>query len=92
MNKYFYPVAAVLILVGSAFTLLSPINWQVAQGYSISFSSDDAGGVFSDFKGNIVFDEQNTGAGKFDVLINVASINTGNGLQNKHAHNHPLYL
>ena len=85
MNKYFYPVAAVLILVGSAFTFLSPVNWKIAQGYSISFSSDDAGGVFSDFSGNIVFDEQNPGAGKFDVLISVASINTGNGLQNKHA-------
>jgi polyisoprenoid-binding protein YceI len=85
MNKYFYPVAAVLILVGSAFTFLSPVNWKIAQGYSISFSSDDAGGAFSDFSGNVVFDEQNPGAGKFDVLINVASINTGNGLQNKHA-------
>src|ERR1700722_2496093 len=85
MNKYFYPVAAVLILVGSAFTFLSPVNWKIGQGYSISFSSDDAGGVFSDFSGNIAFDEQNPTACKFDVLINVASINTGNGLQNKHA-------
>ncbi len=85
MNKLFYPIAAVLILAGSAFTFLAGPGWQIAQGYSIGFSSDDAGGEFKDFKGNIVFDEQNPGAGKFDVLVDVASINTGNGLQNKHA-------
>ena len=85
MNKLFYPIAAVLILAGSAFTFLAAPGWQIAQGYSIGFSSDDAGGVFKDFKGNIAFDEQNPGAGKFDVLVDVASINTGNGLQNKHA-------
>ena len=85
MNKLFYPIAAVLILAGSAFTFLTAPGWQIAQGYSIGFSSDDAGGIFKDFKGNIAFDEQNPAAGKFDVLVDVASINTGNGLQNKHA-------
>jgi polyisoprenoid-binding protein YceI len=85
MNKLFYPVAAALILAGTAFTFLAAPGWQIAEGYSIAFSSDDAGGVFKDFKGSIAFDEQNPGASKFDVLIDVASINTGNGLQNKHA-------
>jgi polyisoprenoid-binding protein YceI len=85
MNKFFYPVAAFLILAGSAFTFLTAPGWQIADGYSISFSSDDAGGIFKDFKGSLLFDEQNPGAGKFDVVIDVASINTGNGLQNKHA-------
>ena len=42
-------------------------------------------GVFKTFKGAIVFDEQNPAASKFDVSIDAASINTGNGLQNKHA-------
>jgi polyisoprenoid-binding protein YceI len=85
MNKFFYPVTAVLLLAGSAFTFLTAANWKIAGGYSIAFSSDDAGGIFSDFSGTIVFDEQNLSTGKFDVLIGVASINTGNGLQNKHA-------
>ena len=85
MNKLFYPIAAVLILAGSAFTFLAAPGWQIAEGYSIAFSSDDAGGIFKDFKGNLSFDEQNPGASKFDVVIDVASINTGNGLQNKHA-------
>jgi len=85
MNKLFYPIAAVLILAGSAFTFLAAPGWQIAEGYSIGFSSDDAGGIFKDFKGSLSFDEQNPGASKFDVVIDVASINTGNGLQNKHA-------
>jgi polyisoprenoid-binding protein YceI len=85
MNKLFYPVAAVLILAGSAFTFLTAQSWQIVEGYSITFSSADADGLFSDFKGSLVFDEQNPGAAKFDVTVNTASINTGNGLQNKHA-------
>jgi polyisoprenoid-binding protein YceI len=85
MNKLFYPVAAVVILAGSAFTFLSVPGWKIADGYSIAFSNSDAGGVFKDFKGTVLFDEQNPAAGKFDVAIDAASINTGNGLQNKHA-------
>jgi polyisoprenoid-binding protein YceI len=84
MNKYFYPAVAVLILLGSAFTFVAT-NWQIADGYNIEFSSNDASGVFKTFKGAIVFDEQNPAASKFDVSIDAASINTGNGLQNKHA-------
>jgi polyisoprenoid-binding protein YceI len=85
MNKLFYPVTAVLILAASAFTFLAAPGWQIADGYSITFSSADADGLFKDFKGSLLFDEQNPGAGKFDVVIDAASINTGNGLQNKHA-------
>src|SRR5580704_7164766 len=85
MNKLFYPVTAVLILAASAFTFLAAPGWQIADGYSTTFSSTDADGLFKDFKGSLLFDEQNPGAGKFDVVIDAASINTGNGLQNKHA-------
>jgi polyisoprenoid-binding protein YceI len=85
MNKIIYPIAAVLILAGSAFTFIAAPRYQIAEGYSIAFSSDDASGIFKGFKGNIAFDEQNPAASKFDVTIDVATINTGNGLQNKHA-------
>jgi polyisoprenoid-binding protein YceI len=84
MKNLFYPVLAALILLGSAFTFVAT-NWQIADGYTISFSSNDAGGVFKTFKGTILFDEQNPAASKFDVTVDAASINTGNGLQNKHA-------
>ena len=85
MNKLMYPIAAVLILAGSAFTFIAAQNWQIAEGYSIAFSSNDASGIFKGFKGNVAFDEQNPATSKFDVTVDVATINTGNGLQNKHA-------
>ena len=78
-------MVAVLLLAASAFTFITAQNWQIADGYNIAFSNDEAGGIFKDFKGTIVFDEQNPATAKFDVTIDVASINTGNGLQNKHA-------
>jgi polyisoprenoid-binding protein YceI len=80
-----YPIAAVLILAGSAFTFTTAQNWQIAEGYSVNFSNDEASGGFKDLKGTIVFDDQNPAASKFNVTVEVASINTGNGLQNKHA-------
>jgi len=84
MKKFILPVAALLLLTTVfAFTLVQ--GWQPTDKYNISFSSNDAGGVFKKFSGNIVFDEQNTAASAFDVTIDAASINTGNGLQNKHA-------
>ena len=59
MNKLIAPLAALLLLAGSAFTFIAAQNWQIADGYNIGFSSDDAGGVFKGFKGAIAFDEQN---------------------------------
>ena len=85
MKRYIAPLAAFLLLTGSAFAFIAAQNWKIADDYSISFSSDDAGGVFKGFKGNIAFDEQNPAASKFDVTIDASTINTGNGLQNKHA-------
>jgi len=85
MNKFIIPLAAALILTGSAFTFITAQPWAIADSYNIAFSSDDAGGIFKDFKGNIAFDEQNPATAKFDVTVGTASINTGNGLQNKHA-------
>jgi len=86
MKKLLYPLLAVLVLAGSAFTFIAAADWKIATGYSIGFSGGgDVGGAFKDFAGTVVFDEANPGAGKFNVTIQVASINTGNGLQNKHA-------
>jgi polyisoprenoid-binding protein YceI len=85
MKKLFLPLSAILLLACSAFAFIAADNWKIADGYSITFSTDEASGIFKDFKGTIVFDEQNPAAAKFDVTIDVASINTGNGLQNKHA-------
>jgi polyisoprenoid-binding protein YceI len=85
MKKYIAPLTALLLLTGSAFAFIAAQNWVIADGYNIAFSSDDAAGIFKGFKGSIAFDEQNPAASKFDVTIDASTLNTGNGLQNKHA-------
>lgn len=85
MKKALYPLAALCILVASAFTFIATQNWKIAQGYTIKFSGSGANGIFKELKGDVIFDEHNLGASKFNVTIPVTSINTGNGLKNTHA-------
>lgn len=76
-------VAAIIFL--SAFTFSNSMTWKIAEGHSIKFSSKDPSGVFTKLTGDIEFDEENLSASKFDVQIDVSSINTGNGMKNRHA-------
>ncbi|MBC7849968.1 MAG: YceI family protein [Chitinophagaceae bacterium] len=85
MKRLLYPVTALLIISASAFTVYKAQNWKIGENYSVKFTSKDPSGTFSGLKGNVVFDEKNLAASKFDVSIDVATINTGNGGQNNHA-------
>jgi polyisoprenoid-binding protein YceI len=85
MKKAIYPLAAALVLLASAFTFISSQHWKISEGYSIKFSGAGANGIFKDLKGQVEFDEQHPATAKFDVTIQVNSINTGNGLKNTHA-------
>lgn len=85
MKKLIYPVAALLIISASAFTILQSQAWKIGENYSVKFTSSDPSGVFTGLKGTINFDEKNLASSRFDVSIEVASINTGNGMQNNHA-------
>lgn len=85
MKKQSYLIAALALTVASAFTVFQSQNWNVAEGYSIKFDGGDPSGEFSGLKGTIQFDEKNLGASKFDMTVDVASINTGNGMKNTHA-------
>ncbi|WP_207514521.1 YceI family protein [Longitalea luteola] len=76
---------ATLLAVTAVFAFAAAQKWTISDKYSIKFSSNDVAGIFKTFTGNILFDEANLAASKFDVSIDVNSINTGNGLQNKHA-------
>jgi polyisoprenoid-binding protein YceI len=85
MKKLIISMATLLAVTAVfAFTVLAQ-NWKITDKYNIQFSSNDVGGIFKTFTGSIAFDEANLAAAKFDVTIDVNSINTGNGLQNKHA-------
>jgi polyisoprenoid-binding protein YceI len=85
MKKYWIHFIATGLALTALFAFTFVQNWQITDKYNISFSSNDVAGIFKTFKGSIVFDEQTLTASKFDVTIDAASVNTGNGLQNKHA-------
>ncbi|MFC3812233.1 YceI family protein [Lacihabitans lacunae] len=79
-------VAAIAAVVSlSAFTFISSVNWKIADNHSVTFKGTDAEGVFKTMSGNISFDENDLANSKFAVSLDVASINTGNGMKNKHA-------
>lgn len=60
-------------------------QWKIAEGHTIAFSNSDVAGVFKELSGTITFDPANLSTSKFVLKVNVASISTGNALQNKHA-------
>ena len=85
MKKILYPAAAAVLILASAFTVIHSQDWKITDDYSVKFSSDDPSGEFKGLKAAISFDEKDLANSKFDASIDVASINTGNGMKNTHA-------
>ncbi|MFK8060344.1 MAG: YceI family protein [Polaribacter sp.] len=85
MTKVKFLSAIILVITLSSFTISNSISWNIADDFSIKFISKNPSGVFTKLKGDVQFDKDNLAASKFDVKIDVASINTGNGWKNKHA-------
>jgi polyisoprenoid-binding protein YceI len=85
MKKFIYLFAALVIIMTSAFAFGQSMDWKIADNYSVKFSGGDPSGEFRELKGLISFDDANLAASKFNVTIDVASINTGNGMKNTHA-------
>lgn len=84
MKKLLFSFTALAVLA-TVFAMTLPVNWQIGAKYSIAFSTSGVSGIFKTFSGNISFDDANLQTSRFDVTIDVNSINTGNGMQNKHA-------
>jgi polyisoprenoid-binding protein YceI len=85
MKKFSFSLMVAATLLFSAFTTFNSMDWKIADGYAIKFAGTDVEGAFSKFSGSISFDENNLNSSKFNVSIDVSSINTGNGMKNKHA-------
>ena len=83
--KKFGMMSVSLLILATVFAFTLPNTWRIAPQYNISFTTTGVSGIFKKFSGSIVFDEQNINTSKFDITIDVNSINTGNGMQNKHA-------
>jgi polyisoprenoid-binding protein YceI len=85
MKRIIYPFAALIILAASAFTFIRSQDWKIGDDYAVKFTSGDPSGEFKGLKGTVSFDDANLAASKFDVSVDVATINTGNGMKNTHA-------
>lgn len=85
MKKLVFPFAAFVLIAASAFTVIGFQDWKIAENYSMKFDGGDPTGEFKGLKGLVRFDEKNLAASKFDISIEVATINTGNGMKNTHA-------
>ncbi|MEL6637023.1 MAG: YceI family protein [Bacteroidota bacterium] len=85
MKSNLFALLVAILLGSSAFTTYQSVAWQIAEGYAIKFESKNPRGIFNELKGDIVFDENNLAASKFDMEVAVGSISTGNGVKNKHA-------
>ena len=73
------------IFVLAAFTSFAQ-QYKLADGYKISFTNPDVSGTFDELSApSIVFDADKLASSKLSLKLEVSSINTGNGLMNKHA-------
>jgi polyisoprenoid-binding protein YceI len=85
MKKSIFPAMTLALLIASAFTFFQSVDWKIADNYSVKFDGGDPAGEFTGLKGTIKFDANNLAVSSFDCTVDVASINTGNGMKNTHA-------
>lgn len=85
MNKATRLLLIVVLPALAAFTVANFETWNIKENHAVKFSGKYASGSFKSLKGTIIFDAKHPENAKFDVQIEVASIETGNKLKNKHA-------
>lgn len=89
MKTIIYPVLLVAVLFSSAFTIILNNNWKhKEETYSVKFLSKKGKsfeGIFKGLKSEIRFDESNLSNSSIAASIDASSVNTGNGMRNKHA-------
>jgi len=80
-----YILGAALLIVLAVSANAQATTWQIGDKHTIRFDAGgEAGGIFKTLKGSIAFDGQSVQTAAFDLSIEVASVNTGNGLMNTH--------
>jgi polyisoprenoid-binding protein YceI len=85
MKKLIYPLSAALLLLISSFTVYMSQDWKIADSSFVKFDGGDPAGQFGGIKGTVNFDPNDLATSKFDVTLDVSTINTGNGMKNTHA-------
>src|SRR5688500_5101556 len=74
-----------LVLFLPGFVIFTQQEWKINDQFTLRFNDRFADGVFEDLKGFVFFDTNDLAHSRFDVTVDVHSINTGNKLKNKHA-------
>ena len=84
--KHISMYVATLSILWMAFAFLpqEKLGWKIDKKYSVRFSSPSVGGVFTIFKGEVVFDKSDLNSASFKLTIDPTSVNTGNAMQNGH--------
>jgi polyisoprenoid-binding protein YceI len=85
MKRVVYPVIAIMLIVASSFTAFFSQEWKIADKSFVKFDGGDPSGQFTGVRGAISFDPNDLANSKFVDSIDVATINTGNGMKNTHA-------
>jgi len=85
MKRIVYPFTALAFIAASAFTVISSQDWKIANNAAVKFDGGDPSGEFGGLKGTLSFDPNDLPGSKMDVTLDVATINTGNGMKNIHA-------
>ncbi len=80
----------VLLLVSSMLTIAGfgfyqATSWELSDDFEVRFTAKNASGTFSILKGDITFSPDDLAGSNFDMSVEVASMDTGNGLKNTHA-------
>lgn len=78
-------IGAATILLASAFTVIESVNWKIKEDYSVKFSGGKVNGTMKGLTATIIFDEANPEKSKITASIDAKTVNTGNGVMNKHA-------
>lgn len=78
-------VGAALLVSSVAPAFSQGATWQIADKTTLKFDAGgEAGGIFKTIKGSVNFDPHSPAAASFNLVVEVASVNTGNGLMNTH--------
>lgn len=87
MSKLFYPALIAIVIATSAFTIANDSSlWKVKEDtYSVKLVSKKFEGIFKGLKSEIHFNENNLSESKITASIDATTVNTGNGMRNKHA-------
>jgi polyisoprenoid-binding protein YceI len=85
MKRILYILFVVLALTGYAFVTYFQQSWDLTAGCSVKFINPEATGSFGNLTSKIVFDERDLSSAKFEVSIDVSSIDIGSPEMNKQA-------